>query len=251
MTADELPVPEATSLAIASGRRRRTGPRCWSRCSTSLWEALRRLAGGRRAGRGCGWRRRTPRRASTVGREVRVDLPGRARRSPARATGIDPSGRLVVARDGERRGRRRRCRPRPRRVEPIGDMIRPWPSPRSCSTRASPSSSTPAPTPRRCCCPIFALVVFLAIGVARADADRPGHRAHWVVWVLAAIGIVWFVAPAVPDLADRDVHVHHPPADHPARRDHPPRPRHPADPDQRRRLREGPRSTGCSAAARW
>ena len=43
-------------------------------------------------------------------------------------------------------------------------MIRPWPSPRTSSTRASRSSSTRARTPRRCCCPILALVVLLAIG---------------------------------------------------------------------------------------
>ncbi len=97
MTADELPVAEATSLAVDAG----DGPRPDRRCSVSLLDdavgGLRRVAGGRRGGRHRGSPRRTPRPASTIGRQVRVDLPS-GEVLTGTATGIDPSGRLLVER---------------------------------------------------------------------------------------------------------------------------------------------------------
>ena len=101
MTADELPVPEATSLALSAPDG--TAPdrtdllvallqTLWQ--TYTAWEeggdpAARRLADSYAA------------TCATVGREVRVDLPS-GEVLTGLATGIDPSGRLLVERGGAR-----------------------------------------------------------------------------------------------------------------------------------------------------
>jgi len=98
-TADELPVPTATSLAIESGaapdrtallvtvlRSLREAYDVWQAGGTAARERLARSYAA-----GC----------VTVGRDVRVDLPGGAVLT-GRATGVDPGGRLIVTgADGE------------------------------------------------------------------------------------------------------------------------------------------------------
>ncbi len=99
LTADELPVPTATSLALAAGPAPdRTA------LLVDLVRALREASDAWQAG---GPEAVTHLRSSyaaacvTVGREVRVDLPG-GEVLTGRATGVDESGRLVVqAPDGE------------------------------------------------------------------------------------------------------------------------------------------------------
>jgi BirA family biotin operon repressor/biotin-[acetyl-CoA-carboxylase] ligase len=93
LTADELPVPTATSLAIESGTvPDRTG------VLVALLTALRDAYDAWQAG---GAAATAALRASyaaacvTVGRDVRVELPT-GRPLIGRATGIDPGGRLVV-----------------------------------------------------------------------------------------------------------------------------------------------------------
>jgi BirA family biotin operon repressor/biotin-[acetyl-CoA-carboxylase] ligase len=99
MTADELPVPEATSLLLASpsgSAPDRTTllvdvlASLWE--SYTLWQdggdpAAARLAESYVAA------------CSTIGSEVRVDQPS-GEVLTGTATGIDPSGRLLVAHDG-------------------------------------------------------------------------------------------------------------------------------------------------------
>jgi BirA family transcriptional regulator, biotin operon repressor / biotin---[acetyl-CoA-carboxylase] ligase len=100
MTAEELPVPEATSLAVASAGDppERTDllvavlQTLWEAYAT--WEAGEGLAGMRLA-------ESYVAACTTVGRDVRVDLPSGAVLT-GRATGVDPSGRLLVERDGVR-----------------------------------------------------------------------------------------------------------------------------------------------------
>jgi BirA family biotin operon repressor/biotin-[acetyl-CoA-carboxylase] ligase len=94
LTEDELPVPNATSLALASG----TEPDR----TALLLELLRSLREAYDAWQAGGPDATTHLRSSyaaacvTVGREVRVSLPG-GDELVGRATGIDPAGRLVVA----------------------------------------------------------------------------------------------------------------------------------------------------------
>lgn len=99
LTEDELPVPSATSLALASG----TEP---DRTAV-LVELLRELREAYDAWQAGGSDATTHLRSSyaaacvTVGREVRVDLPS-GETLLGRATGIDEAGRLVVVGpDGE------------------------------------------------------------------------------------------------------------------------------------------------------
>jgi BirA family transcriptional regulator, biotin operon repressor / biotin---[acetyl-CoA-carboxylase] ligase len=100
MTAEELPVPEATSLAVASAGDPpdRTDllvtvlQTFWE--SYAAWEAGEELAGMRLA-------ESYVAACATVGREVRVDLPS-GQVLTGRATGVDPSGRLLVEQDGVR-----------------------------------------------------------------------------------------------------------------------------------------------------
>ena len=63
MTADELPVPEATSLAVASSGEVPDRTALLGLAARVAVGVLHRMAGGRRPGRGCGSRSRTPRRA--------------------------------------------------------------------------------------------------------------------------------------------------------------------------------------------
>jgi len=100
MTAEELPVPEATSLAVASAGDPpdRTDlllavlQTLWE--AYAAWEAGAELAGMRLA-------ESYVAACATIGRDVRVDLPS-GEVLTGRATGVDPSGRLLVERDGVR-----------------------------------------------------------------------------------------------------------------------------------------------------
>ena len=94
MTADELPVPEATSLAVASGEvPDRTEllvsllASLWE--SYAAWQEGEELAGMRLA-------ESYVAACATIGQQVRVDLPS-GEVLTGTASGIDPSGRLVVA----------------------------------------------------------------------------------------------------------------------------------------------------------
>lgn len=90
-TPEELPVPTATSLAIASGTApERTG---------LLLAILRRLLeeyAAWQAGGAAELRASYVSACVTLGRDVRVDLPA-GETLTGRAVGIDPGGRLVVA----------------------------------------------------------------------------------------------------------------------------------------------------------
>ena len=101
MTAEELPVPEATSLAVAGTARLPTGRRCSSRCWHRCGSPTPR---GRRAGTLAGMRLAESYAAAcaTIGQQVRVDLPS-GEVLTGTASGIDPSGRLLVEHsiDGE------------------------------------------------------------------------------------------------------------------------------------------------------
>jgi BirA family biotin operon repressor/biotin-[acetyl-CoA-carboxylase] ligase len=100
MTAEELPVPEATSLAVAAEGEPpdRTDllvtvlQTFWE--AYTAWEAGEELAGMRLA-------ESYVAACATVGRDVRVELPS-GELLTGRATGVDPSGRLLVERDGLR-----------------------------------------------------------------------------------------------------------------------------------------------------
>jgi BirA family biotin operon repressor/biotin-[acetyl-CoA-carboxylase] ligase len=100
MTAAELPVPEATSLAVAAAEVA-SGPREVPDRSdllvdvlASLWESY---AAWQEGGDLAGMRLAASYVAacSTIGREVRVELPS-GEVLAGTATGIDPSGRLLV-----------------------------------------------------------------------------------------------------------------------------------------------------------
>jgi BirA family biotin operon repressor/biotin-[acetyl-CoA-carboxylase] ligase len=100
MTAEELPVPEATSLAVASEGRPPERTDLLVAVLQTLWEAYSTWeAGGDSAG--IRLAESYVAACATVGRDVRVDLPSGEVLS-GRATGIDPSGRLLVERDGVR-----------------------------------------------------------------------------------------------------------------------------------------------------
>jgi BirA family transcriptional regulator, biotin operon repressor / biotin---[acetyl-CoA-carboxylase] ligase len=98
MTADELPVPEATSLAVAGVDVDRTG--LLVDVLASLWEAYTAWQEG---GDLAGMRLAESYAAAcaTLGSEVRVDLPS-GEVLTGTATGIDPSGRLLVTNDDGR-----------------------------------------------------------------------------------------------------------------------------------------------------
>lgn len=99
LTADELPVPTATSLALESGT---TPDR--THLLVELLRSLREAYDAWQAGGADGSSRLRSSYAAacvTVGRDVRVDLPG-GQVLTGRATGIDQAGRLVVLTgDGE------------------------------------------------------------------------------------------------------------------------------------------------------
>jgi BirA family biotin operon repressor/biotin-[acetyl-CoA-carboxylase] ligase len=92
MTADELPVPEATSLAVEGVVPDRT--ELLGLLLDTLWEGYVVWQEGGEAAAG---HLATSYAAacSTIGRQVRVDLPS-GEPLTGTATGIDPSGRLVV-----------------------------------------------------------------------------------------------------------------------------------------------------------
>ena len=92
MTADELPVPEATSLALAGEVPDRT--ELLGLLLDTLWEGY---VAWQEGGEAAAAHLATSYAAacSTIGREVRVDLPSGEVLSGT-ATGIDPSGRLLV-----------------------------------------------------------------------------------------------------------------------------------------------------------
>ena len=99
MTADELPVPEATSLAVAGEVPDRTD--LLGDLLDTLWEAY---VAWQEGGAAAAERLATSYDAAcaTVGRDVAVSLPGGATLT-GRAVEIDPDGRLVVAHgSGER-----------------------------------------------------------------------------------------------------------------------------------------------------
>ena len=91
-------MPTGTSLAIASGvgagPDRAAGDACCGRC-------VRRTTPGRSGGDAATAHLRTSYAAAcvTVGRDVRVELPGGAVLT-GRAMGVDPGGRLIVAGPG-------------------------------------------------------------------------------------------------------------------------------------------------------
>lgn len=90
---DELPVPTATSLALESAR-----PPERTELLVELLRALQETYEAWQAGGEPGERRLLASYAAacvTLGRQVRVELPGGAVLR-GRATGIDPGGRLVV-----------------------------------------------------------------------------------------------------------------------------------------------------------
>jgi BirA family biotin operon repressor/biotin-[acetyl-CoA-carboxylase] ligase len=95
LTADELPLPTATSLALAGAATVDRDPllRAVLR-ELSAWYARLRAAGG--DPERCGLRPAYEEHCATIGSTVRVSLPG-DRSLDGRATGIDADGRLVVA----------------------------------------------------------------------------------------------------------------------------------------------------------
>lgn len=93
LTPEELPVPTATSLAIASGAEPDR-----TRLLVDLLRSLREAYDAWQAGGADATARLRSSYAAacvTVGREVRVELPG-AEPLTGRATGVDRAGRLVV-----------------------------------------------------------------------------------------------------------------------------------------------------------
>jgi BirA family biotin operon repressor/biotin-[acetyl-CoA-carboxylase] ligase len=94
MTAEELPVPDATSLAIAASGDVPDRTTLLVRLLASLWESYTAWQEG---GELAGLRLAESYAAAcaTIGREVRVDLPS-GEVLTGTATGIDPSGRLLV-----------------------------------------------------------------------------------------------------------------------------------------------------------
>ena len=89
-TAEELPVPTATSLAVATGTAPdRTG------LLLAILARLRREQDAWQAGGSEGLRSAYVSACVTIGRDVRVDLPA-GETLTGRATGVDPGGRLVV-----------------------------------------------------------------------------------------------------------------------------------------------------------
>jgi BirA family biotin operon repressor/biotin-[acetyl-CoA-carboxylase] ligase len=101
MTAEELPVPDATSLAVAGGGRVPDRTTLLVDVLASLWETY---TGWQEGGDLAGMRLAESYVAAcaTIGSEVRVELPSGETLSGT-ATGVDPSGRLLVEHAGEHR----------------------------------------------------------------------------------------------------------------------------------------------------
>jgi BirA family transcriptional regulator, biotin operon repressor / biotin---[acetyl-CoA-carboxylase] ligase len=96
---EELPVEAATSLALETG-----GPVDRTALLVSLLGTLRREYAAWQSGDGSELAAAYGRMCTTVGHEVRVELPGGAPRGSVtgRASGIDADGRLVLDSGGER-----------------------------------------------------------------------------------------------------------------------------------------------------
>ena len=89
---DRLPTPTATSLALEGSRLR--GPELVDAVVSGWLESFRALYGELQAGTSI--RSEVVAECSTIGRRVRVDLPG-AEARVGTATGLDDSGRLLVS----------------------------------------------------------------------------------------------------------------------------------------------------------
>jgi BirA family biotin operon repressor/biotin-[acetyl-CoA-carboxylase] ligase len=101
MTAEQLPVPTATSLILAGARDDDPGAmfdRVLSAYLHSLTAVVTALWQSEGDADRSGLRADVVARCSTIGREVRAELPGGAD-LVGRATGIDPIGRLEVRDD--------------------------------------------------------------------------------------------------------------------------------------------------------
>ena len=99
LTEDELPVPTATSLLLDSGAEPDRTALLITVLATlqeafDAWEAGGDLGGMRLA-------ESYVAACTTIGREVRVELPG-GESLQGTATGVDPGGRLLVEVDGQR-----------------------------------------------------------------------------------------------------------------------------------------------------
>jgi BirA family transcriptional regulator, biotin operon repressor / biotin---[acetyl-CoA-carboxylase] ligase len=92
-TADELPVPTATSLTLAGHPADRTA--LFGDVLASLRASLRHFAGHPEL-----FMNQYRDRSATLGQDVRVDLPG-DRSVEGRAVGFDDHGRLLLQTDGE------------------------------------------------------------------------------------------------------------------------------------------------------
>ncbi len=103
MSADQLPVPTATSLALA-GARDDDDSGLIDRVLAAYLRALTAYVTGLWQSHGdadrSGLRAAVVQRCSTIGREVRVELPGGAQLL-GRAVGIDRLGRLEVRDDAD------------------------------------------------------------------------------------------------------------------------------------------------------
>jgi BirA family biotin operon repressor/biotin-[acetyl-CoA-carboxylase] ligase len=95
MSAEQLPVPTATSLLLAGAAREQLFDRVLAAYLRSLTDVVTALSRNGGDADRSGLRTVVVERCSTIGREVRVELPGGAQLR-GRATGIDPSGRLEV-----------------------------------------------------------------------------------------------------------------------------------------------------------
>jgi BirA family biotin operon repressor/biotin-[acetyl-CoA-carboxylase] ligase len=101
MTPEQLPVQTATSLAIAGAEPDATLPdRALAGYLTGLQSLVRRLRDGRGDAQASGIRDEVVARCSTVGRQVRVELPAGAALQGT-AVGIDLEGRLEVRDDSD------------------------------------------------------------------------------------------------------------------------------------------------------
>jgi len=98
MTAEQLPVPTATSLALA-GVAAPDADRLLADYLASLSTLVYELANAGGDADAAGIRALVEKECATVGRDVRIELPDGTVRE-TRATGLDADGRLVVITDG-------------------------------------------------------------------------------------------------------------------------------------------------------
>jgi BirA family biotin operon repressor/biotin-[acetyl-CoA-carboxylase] ligase len=98
MTAEQLPVPTATSLALA-GVAAPDADALLADYLTSLSTLVYELANAGGDADAAGIRALVEKECATIGRDVRIELPDGTVRE-TRATGLDEDGRLVVITDG-------------------------------------------------------------------------------------------------------------------------------------------------------